>query len=105
MLATQTNISHLKPSFVILGEAKMRGIHSTFRCECVRKAVFETPLPDANLAGKGGWGSGSDKAEGQYCVLNYKIRPISRSVRTGEEGEGNISDTLIPLLTSECQMR
>lgn len=45
MLATQTNISHLKPSFVILGEAKMRGIHSTFRCECVRKAVFETPLP------------------------------------------------------------
>lgn len=84
MLATQTNISHLKPSFVILGEAKMRGIHSTFRCECVRKAVFETPLPPSprrESRRERGGGSGSDKAEGQCCVPNYKIRPISRSER------------------------
>lgn len=29
MLATQTNISHLKTSFVILGEAKNLGTYST----------------------------------------------------------------------------
>lgn len=63
MLATQTNISHPKPSFVIQGEAKMRGIHSTSAVSVFEKQFLKPlshPLPDANLAGKGGWGSGSD---------------------------------------------